>query len=80
MRGPLAFLGAGRRTRCPGKALTVVRWLALPFALALAAAAVYLLAGPGPVSVRGEIAPPLDHIDDASRAKLERVIERGGGR
>ena len=51
------------------------RWLLLPLGLGLTAVAVYLLAAGGPPPAQG-IAPPLDDIDPASRARLERVLER----
>jgi len=53
------------------------RWLTLFLGLAIAAAAGFAL-----VSRRGPYgsaeAPPLDHIDDASRARLERVLRDAG--
>jgi hypothetical protein len=52
----------------------VTRLLALTFGLAVAAAAFYLLVSggqPPPVASK----PPRVEIDDASRAKLERVLE-----
>jgi hypothetical protein len=48
----------------------VKRWLLLSLGLAIAAGALYaLLAGDGG-------APPLDEIDDASRARLERALRQ----
>jgi hypothetical protein len=54
---------------------TPLRWVALSLGLALAGAILYLVVsgtrgGPG----RGGDAPPLDQIDDDSRARLERVL------
>jgi len=52
----------------------VTRFLALTFGLAVAAAALYLLVSSGqPPPVASK--PPAAEIDDASRAKLERVLE-----
>jgi hypothetical protein len=48
----------------------VTRWLFLSFGLVTAALAFYALAGAG----IGE--PPLDDIDPASRASLEKVLEK----
>lgn len=51
----------------------VNRWLILSLGLAIAAGAAYAL-------LAGEGSPPLDRIDDDSRARLERVLrdsERG---
>jgi len=45
----------------------VTRWLALSLGLGAAALAVWSLASRRP-------APPLDDIDDASRARLEQVL------
>jgi len=53
----------------------VRRLLALTFGLALAAAAVYLLFSDGKPPRVGST-PARDEIDDASRAKLERVLEQ----
>ena len=55
--------GSGRR-----------RWLLLPLGLGIAALGVYVAVQSstrGPASVGP---PPLDHIDDASRVRLERVL------
>jgi hypothetical protein len=46
----------------------VTRWLALALGLGAAALAVWALASRRPP------APPLDDIDDASRARLEQVL------
>jgi hypothetical protein len=45
----------------------VTRWLAVSLGLGAAALAVWALASRRP-------APPLDDIDDASRARLEQVL------
>jgi hypothetical protein len=47
----------------------VKRWLLLALAAAVVAAALWLLAGRD-----GPGGPPLDQIDDASRAKLRDVL------
>jgi hypothetical protein len=49
------------------------RWVVLSLALGVAAIALYVLAT---VGSRGPVAngPPLDDIDNASRARLERVL------
>jgi hypothetical protein len=52
----------------------VARWLALCLGLAIAVLALYLLASGGDRRPVGD-APPLGEIDDASRARLERVLE-----
>ena len=57
----------------------MIRILALVLGLALAAVAVFVLTSGGPGALR-EVEPPLDEIDDASRAKLERVLEAAEGR
>ena len=46
------------------------RWLILSLGLAAALGAAYALLGRG----RYRDEPPLDHIDDASRARLERAL------
>ncbi len=51
-----------------------VRWLALPLGLALAGAALYVLATDGAPPISVSSGPPLDHIDAASRERLERVL------
>jgi len=48
-----------------------MRWLALLVGLGAAALAVWALASRRP-------APPLDDIDDASRARLEQVLRDAG--
>jgi hypothetical protein len=53
----------------------VKRFLALTFGLAISAAVLYLLVSGGPRS-REASKPPSAEIDDASRAKLERVLEQ----
>ena len=52
----------------------VMRWLALSLGLAIAAAALYLLVG-GDAARPVASGPPLSDIDDASRARLERVLQ-----
>jgi hypothetical protein len=57
----------------------VNRWLILSLGLAIAAGAAYALLAAGPEGRE----PPLDRIDEASRARLERLLhdaEGGGGR
>jgi hypothetical protein len=49
----------------------VKRWLILSVGLAVALGAAYALLAGG----RQGSGPPLDRIDDASRARLERVLE-----
>jgi len=57
----------------------VRRLLALVFGLAVAAAALYALLSDGePARVGSKTAK--DEIDDASRAKLERVLEQSDAR
>jgi len=58
-----------------------LRRVVLPLGIALAAALLYLLfagtrGGPG----GGGDAPPLDEIDDESRARLERVLREADER
>jgi hypothetical protein len=59
-----------------------VRRVAIALGLALAAAALYLLLAGGRGGDRGREAggPPLDQIDDASRASLERVLREADER
>jgi hypothetical protein len=52
-----------------GRALK--RWLVLTLGLAVAATALYVLAGGGS---GGGTAPPLDEIDEASKQRLDRVL------
>ncbi len=52
----------------------MTRILALVLGLAIAGGAVFLLTS-GDRSALREVARPLDDIDDASRAALERVLE-----
>jgi len=56
------------RPRWPGQRNRVTRWLVLLLGLLVAAGVLYLLASGG----GGGRAP--DEIDDASRARLERVL------
>ncbi len=58
----------------------MIRILALVLGLALAVGAIFVLVSGGPGGGSREVAPPLDEIDDASRAKLERVLEDADGR
>jgi len=50
------------------------RWLVLPLALGIAALALCVLVTLGWEGPVASGPPPLDEIDDASRARLERVI------
>jgi hypothetical protein len=52
----------------------VTRILALVLGLLIAGLAIFLLAS-GDRSALREVAPPLDEIDDDSRAALERVLQ-----
>jgi hypothetical protein len=73
MRGREAFSSDGIQ-RIRREPPHVTRFLALTFGLAVAAAALYLLVSSGqPPPVASK--PPGAEIDDASRAKLERVLE-----
>ena len=56
-----------------GKAKNLLRWLVLPIGLVIAAAALYAVVSLDSVGFQ-EIEPPMDEIDDRSRAKLERVM------
>ena len=58
----------------------MIRILAIVLGLGLAVGAVYVLTSGGPGGGMREVEPPLDEIDDASRAKLERVLEAADGR
>jgi hypothetical protein len=58
----------------PGKNDAVTRILALVLGLAVAGGAFFVLSM-GDRSPMREVARPLDDIDDASRAALERVLE-----
>ncbi len=51
------------------------RWLILSLGLAIAGGAAYALLAGGP---EGQ-APPLERIDEASRARLENVLRDSGG-
>ena len=55
-----------------------MRLLALTFGLALAAAAFYMLVSDGPPPPVASNSPNAE-IDDASREKLERVLEEAEG-
>ncbi|MCH2170952.1 hypothetical protein MK489_09220 [Myxococcota bacterium] len=55
----------------------MLRWLVLPIGLLIAAVALYAVVSLESVGLQ-EIAPPMDEIDDRSRAKLERVIDEAG--
>ncbi len=66
--------GAPPRGRRTPENARVKRWLAVPVGLALVALALYVLVAGG----RG--GPPLDRIDDDSRARLERVLREDSGR
>jgi hypothetical protein len=57
------------RSRSPRKR----RWLVLPLALGIGAAAFYVLATGGASDRRGD-GRPLDEIDEASRQSLDRVL------
>ena len=51
------------------------RWLLIPLALAVAAGAWFALSGDGPDLPIATGPAPLDEIDEASRLRLERVLE-----
>ena len=58
----------------PGKIEAVTRILALVLGLAIAGGAIFVLTA-GDRAAQREVAKPLDEIDAASRAALERVLE-----
>ena len=58
----------------PGKIEAVIRILALVLGLAVAGGAIFVLSL-GDRSDLREVARPLEAIDDASRAALERVLD-----
>jgi hypothetical protein len=71
--GPMR--GRGGPARAPHGDSTLSRWLLLPLGLAIALAALLALAtgrAPHPRPVAS--GPPLDRIDAASRAQLEKVL------
>ena len=51
------------------------RWLLIPLALAVAAGAWFALSGDGPGLSRAPGPLPHDEIDEASRLRLEQVLE-----
>jgi hypothetical protein len=63
---------AGSASLGRAKRKSARRWWLLPLALGLAAAATFVLVRGLSFQDTGE--PPLDHIDDASRERLERVL------
>ena len=66
--------GAPPRGRRALENARVKRWLAVPVGLALVMLALYVLVA------GGKGGPPLDRIDDDSRARLERVLREDSGR